>query len=127
MPIQRANVRKHFKKIKTALDKQGEVLHTEIDPIIQGMKLDIDNMDAQHIAAIDQQEDAINHTLPEIKNVILGIQNLLDSNDVCLVFEYTSRNEGFRSLPAQFQVTLPTFSPQEINREQIHQQIGSWS
>ena len=39
--------------------------------------------------------------------------------------EYTSRTEDFRSLPAQFQVTLPTFTPQEIQREQIHQQIGS--
>ncbi|XP_078331538.1 uncharacterized protein LOC144625207 [Crassostrea virginica] len=30
-------------------------------------------------------------------------------------------------MPAQFHVTLPTFTPQEINREQIHQQIGSLS
>ena len=28
------------------------------------------------------------------------------------------------SLPAQFQVLLPTFTPQEINRELIYKQIG---
>ncbi|XP_078331637.1 uncharacterized protein LOC144625266 [Crassostrea virginica] len=98
------------------------------------MKSEIDDMDAQHIAAIDQQEDAIKRIILEITQIILDLKRLLerlhdklDTSDVCLVSEYTLRFEEFRTLPAQFQVTLPTFSPQEINREQIHQQIGSWS
>nr|XP_022333168.1 uncharacterized protein LOC111130406 [Crassostrea virginica] len=134
IPVQRADVNKHSQKLTTALDKQGEALHTEIDTIIQGMKSEIDDMDAQHKAAIDQQEDAINRTIPEITQVILDLKGLLerlqdklDISDVCLVSEYTSRTEEFRNLPAQFQVTLPTFTPQEINREQIRQQIGSLS
>ncbi|XP_078331327.1 uncharacterized protein LOC144625119 [Crassostrea virginica] len=127
IPVQREDVNKHSQKLTTALDKQGEALHTEIDTIIQGMKSDIDDMDAQHIAAIDQQEDAINNTIPEITQAILDLKRLLDTSDVCLVSEYTSRTAKFRSMPAQFQVTLPTFTPQEIHREQIHQQIGSLS
>ena len=125
--VQRGNVNKLSQKLKTALDKQGEALHTEIDSIIQGMKSEIDDMDAKHIAAIDEQEEAINHTITEITQAILDLKRLLDTSDVCLVSEYTSRTEEFRNLPAQFQVTLPTFTPQEINREQIHQQIGSLS
>ncbi|XP_078342042.1 uncharacterized protein LOC144627898 [Crassostrea virginica] len=124
IPVQRADVNKHSQKLTTALDKQGEALHTEIDTIIQGMKSEIDDMDAQHISAIDRQEDAINKTSTDIKKVIQDLKRLLDTSDVCLVSEYTSRTEEFRSLPAQFQVTLHTFTPQEINREQIHQQIG---
>ena len=134
IPVQRANVNKRSQKLTTALDKQGKALHTAIDTIIQGMKSEIEDMDAHHIAAIDRQEVAINHTIPEITQVILDLKRLLkrlqdklDTSDVCLVSEYTSRTEEFRSLPAQFQVTLPTFTPQKINREQIHQQIGSWS
>nr|XP_022327045.1 uncharacterized protein LOC111126590 [Crassostrea virginica] len=127
IPVQRADVNKRSQKLTTALDKQGEALHTEINTIIQGMKSDIDDMDAQHIAAIDRQEVAINHTIPEITQAILDLKRLLDTSDVCLVSKYTSRTEEFRNLPAQFQVTLPTFTPQEINREQIHQQIGSLS
>ncbi|XP_022295526.2 uncharacterized protein LOC111104662 [Crassostrea virginica] len=127
IPVQRADVNKRSQKLTTALDKQGEALHTEIDTIIQGMKSEIDYMDAQHIAALDHQEDAINHTIPKIKQIILDLKKLQDTSDVCLVSKYTSRTEEFRSLPSQFQVTLPTFTPQEINREQIHQQIGSWS
>ena len=91
------------------------------------MKSEIDDMDAQHIAAIDQQEDAINHTITKITQVVLDLKRLLDINEVCLLSEYTSRTEEFMSLPVQFQVTIPTFTPQEINNEQIHQQIGSLS
>ncbi|XP_078331627.1 uncharacterized protein LOC111135056 [Crassostrea virginica] len=125
IPVQRADVNKRSQKLTTALDKQGEALHTEIDTIIQGMKSEIDDMDAQHIAALDQQEDAINRTIPKITQAILDLKRLLDTSDVCLVSGYTSRTEEFRILPAQFFVTLPTFTPQEINREHIHQQIGS--
>ena len=60
IPVQRADVNKRSQKLTTVLDKQGGARHTEIDTIIQGMKSQIDDMDAQHIAAIDQQEDAIN-------------------------------------------------------------------
>ena len=121
---QKAGVNKRSKKLTIALNKQREALHAEIDTIIQRMKSKIDDMDAQHIAAIDRQEDAIKHIITESTQVILDLQRLLDSRDVCLVSEYTSKTEEFRSLPAQFQVTLPNFTPQEINREFIHQQIG---
>nr|XP_022296893.1 uncharacterized protein LOC111106482 [Crassostrea virginica] len=65
-----------------SLDKQGEALHTEIDTIIKGMKSEIDDMDAQHIAAIDQQEDAINRTIPKITQAILDLKRLLDTSDI---------------------------------------------
>ena len=88
-------------------------------------------MDARHIAAIDIQEDAINHTIPEITQVILDLKRLLkrllDTSDVCPFSDYTSMTEEFKDLPGQFQVTLPTFTPQVINREKMHQQIGSLS
>ncbi|XP_078340740.1 E3 ubiquitin-protein ligase TRIM36-like [Crassostrea virginica] len=124
IPVQRDNVNKHTQKVTTALDNQGEALHTEIDTIVQGIKSEINDMDAQHITAIDEQEDKINHNIAEITQVILDLKRLLDTSDVCLVSKYNSRTEEFRNLPAQFQVTFPNFIPQEINREQIHQQIG---
>ncbi|XP_078341868.1 uncharacterized protein LOC144627840 [Crassostrea virginica] len=124
IPVQRADVNKRSKEMTTALDNQREALHTEIDTITQEMKSEINDMDAQHIAAINRQEYAINQKITEITQVIQDLKMLLDTRDVCLVSKYKSRTEEFRSFPAQFQVTLPTFSPHEINREQIHQQIG---
>ena len=127
IPVQRADLNNHSQILTTALDKQGEVMHTAIDSIIQGMKSEIDDMVAQHTAALDRQGDAINRTIIEITKIILDLKRLLDSRDVCLVSEYISRTEEFRTLPAQFQVTSPTFTPQEINKKQIQQQIGSLS
>nr|XP_022309603.1 uncharacterized protein LOC111115234 [Crassostrea virginica] len=127
IPAQKAGVKQHFLKLTAALNKQGDALHKEINSLIQRKQSEIGDMDKQYLAAITTQEDVINKALHEIKQVILDLQKLLDSDDVCLVSEYTSRNEEFRSLPAQFQVTLPTFSPQEINREQLYQQLGSLS
>nr|XP_022300788.1 uncharacterized protein LOC111108993 [Crassostrea virginica] len=60
------------------------------------MKSEIDDMDAQHLAAMDEQEDAINHTIIEMTQIILDLKRLLDTSD-------------------------------EINRGEIHQQIGSVS
>ena len=51
---------------------------------------------------------------------------MLNSDDVCLVTVYTSRIEEL-SYPLQLNVTLPTFIPQEINKEQISKHIGSLS
>nr|XP_022318604.1 tripartite motif-containing protein 3-like isoform X1 [Crassostrea virginica] len=126
--VQRADVRKHSRKQITALDKQGEALHTEIDTIIQRMKSEIDDMDELNIAAINKREDGINHSITEITQAIQDLRRLLDTSDVRLVSEYTSRTHEFRSLPFQFIITLPTFiPPHEINIDQISQHIGSLS
>ena len=84
-------------------------------------------MNSKHLAFIHKQEDAINQIIIEIEQTILNLRNLLDTSDVCLVSEYKSRNKEFRELPAQFQVTLPTFTPHVIDRKKINQQLGSLS
>ncbi|XP_078340533.1 uncharacterized protein LOC144627411 [Crassostrea virginica] len=88
------------------------------------MQSEIDEMDSKHLAVIDKQEDAINHTITEIEQTILDLKKLLNTSDVCHVSKYKSKNDEFRRVPAQFQVTLPTFTPQKINGEQIYQQLG---
>ena len=75
-------------------------------------------MESRHLVAKDKQEDLINRTMPEISMVILELRGLLDTRDAFLVFKY----EELIRLPDQFEVTLSTFTPQEINREQISQQ-----
>ena len=70
-------------------------------------------MDAQHLAAIYKQQKEITKSIDGITQDILNLQNLLNSDDVCLVTVYTSRIEEF-SYTFQLNVTLPTFIPQEI-------------
>ena len=91
------------------------------------MQSKIDDIQEKHQAAIDKQKYAINESIAEIKQIIKNLKNLLRNSVDCLDVKYRSRNEEFRSLPGQFQVVLPTFSPKVINKDQDNQSICSLS
>lgn len=80
------------------------------------MQSKIDDMGIKHLTAIIKQEDSINHAITEIEQKILELRRLLVTNDFNLVYEYKSKNDETRNLPAKFQVTLPNFTPKEMNR-----------
>ena len=115
--MQKANARKHSKILTNALKKQGEAVHRELDTVIPKIQSEINDMVSKHLAMIDKKDKVINHTIIEIEQAILDLRKLLATSDVNLVSDYKSRNEEFRNLSAQFQVTLPVFKPQATNRE----------
>ncbi|XP_078310799.1 uncharacterized protein LOC111137320 [Crassostrea virginica] len=125
--IQKADQRKNSQKLTAELKKHGEALHKEIDIIIQNKQAEIDVMDSKHKAALDKQEDAINNTIIEMKQVIQDLKSLLDTRNVILVSKYQSRIEEFRKMPNKLKISLPTFQPVKVNREQIMKQFGSIS
>nr|XP_022305049.1 tripartite motif-containing protein 3-like [Crassostrea virginica] len=124
---QKTDQLKHSQKLTAELNKQGEALHSEIHTIIQRKQAEIDEMDRQHAAAIEKQEDETNKALHEIKQVIQDLKSLLDTCDVGLVSKYRSRIAEFRKLPHKLNISLPNFLPQKINREELLKQIGSLS
>ena len=77
--------RKHSQKLKSELNKQGEALHKEINEIIEKKQSEIDNINTQHLVAIEKQEEVIHKALNDIKKVIQDINSMLYTSDVGLV------------------------------------------
>ncbi|XP_078322021.1 E3 ubiquitin-protein ligase TRIM36-like isoform X1 [Crassostrea virginica] len=125
IPVQRAEISKHFKELTTAIAKQGEIIHTEIDTIIKKMQNEIQSINRQHLTTIDKQEEAITGTIEDIQQAILELKRLLDTSEFCLVAEYKSRNVQFRKIPPKFKNTFPKFQPNKINKEKLREQFGT--
>nr|XP_022338021.1 uncharacterized protein LOC111133699 [Crassostrea virginica] len=122
---QRINRSKNSQKLKTTIQNHGDMLHKEIDSIIQEMQSKIDDDDAQYLALLDKREKEIKRNISQISEIILNLKRLLESGNVNIVAKYKSRNREFRMLPTIPNVSVPNFQPQEINREELLKQFGS--
>ena len=124
IPNQREELNANSIRLKNAFDKQGEILHKQINTIIKNFKSKIDKTGGERLEVLNELEKEINQNLIQIEESIVDLKNKLDSEDPYIVAAYKSRNEGFRRLPSHFYVSLPEFYPKSINAERINREFG---
>lgn len=127
IPVQRHNMKENSRMLKSAINKQGEILHRKIDIFVDKLSSLIDEMDYKLLAALNEKDDDYTNSISEIKQSITDLKTILDSNDMNLVSTYQSKINMFERLPSILTMTLPTFSPREFNKINIDEQFGSLS
>ena len=122
---QRVDLSENSQKVKVSIQKQGDMIHKEIDIIIHRLQAEIDENDLKYVDLLDIREKEMKWNIAQISETIFNMKKLLESRNVNIVSKYKPRNEEFRILPPIPKVSLPNFKPQKMNREQIIKQIGS--
>lgn len=125
--VQKVDLKKNSQKIAASLNTQRDIWHREIDDIVNKVKCEFKDIESKHLDVLNKQEVEIQRSISELTQNIVDIKKLLNSKDVLLVCEYKSRNAKFRGLPPKFKISLPSFKPNEINRDQLMEQFGSLS
>ena len=125
--VQKANLSRNSQKLTIDLYKQRDIWYREIDTIIEHFQTKISKMESSYGSVLREQEKYLRSKINEISQTILQIRSLLDSNDICHVSSFRSRNAEFKKLPAKLRVSLPKFTPRTINRWQLYQNFGSLS
>ncbi|XP_056004214.1 E3 ubiquitin-protein ligase TRIM71-like [Ostrea edulis] len=124
---EKAQLETNYGEITTIADQQGELLHREITAIVNQRKSDIQEMKNKHLSTLNKNTDEITQKMAELKQIMSDLKSILKSNDVSLTSTYKSRNSEFRTLPPKVRVTVPRFSAQKINKDQLNEMFGSLS
>ncbi|XP_056022956.1 E3 ubiquitin-protein ligase TRIM71-like [Ostrea edulis] len=124
---EKAQLETNYGELTTIADQQGELLHREITAIVNQRKSDIQEMKNKHLSTLNKNTEEITQKMAELKQIMSDLKSILKSNDVSLTSTYKSRNSEFRTLPPKVRVTVPSFSAQKINKDQLNGMFGSLS
>jgi hypothetical protein len=120
-----ANLEGNYVKFTTVVTKHGEELHEEIDNVINRMKNEIEMMKTKHLEILKKHLDEIKQIQLLIQQSLVTLTKMEESNEVTVTMEYRSKNDEFRNLPPKVLVSLPIFSPNLIDSEQLYKSLGS--
>lgn len=124
IPAQKAAFEINFQKLKLDVAKKGEEWHKEIDNIVNKLQFDINEMASGQKTFLKKQEDEYARIINEIKGSIISLTYKNSSNDFHCLSAYKSKNAKFKMLPPKPTVSLPSFTTNQINKEQLKQQFG---
>ncbi|XP_052679591.1 uncharacterized protein LOC128160328 [Crassostrea angulata] len=121
---QLANLDGGYEKLTSAMSKQGEQWHREIDIVIKKMKTEISEIKVKHRDILQKHLNEIKQIQSLIKQTLSAINEIEKSTEVSPTIAYSSKIREFSKLPPKIQVSLPTFIPKPIDREKLYSLFG---
>ncbi|XP_062598820.1 E3 ubiquitin-protein ligase TRIM36-like [Saccostrea cucullata] len=121
---EKVNVEEHYAELTTAVNKQGEDLHKEINNLVFKRKSEIEEMKVKHLTILNKQENEIKGNTANVLKTILQLKKTLASDNNLLASSYESRNFEFRNLLSTVTISLPNISFPQINNEKLNEMLG---
>lgn len=121
---QTANLDKEYEKLTTEIPKQGDLWHSEIDIIINKMKVEIGEIKVKHKDILQKHMNDIKQTQSLIKRTIIALEEFEKSNEVYSIIKYSSKIREFRKVLPKIKVSLPTFIPKQIDGTKLYSLFG---
>lgn len=121
---QTANLDKEYEKLTTEIPKQGDLWHSEIDIIINKMKVEIGEIKVKHKDILQKHMNNIKQTQSLIKRTIIALEEFEKSNEVYSIIKYSSKIREFRKVLPKIKVSLPTFIPTQIDGTKLYSLFG---
>ncbi|XP_065929906.1 uncharacterized protein [Magallana gigas] len=113
-----------YEKLTTAMSKQGEQWHREIDIVINKMKIQISGIKVKHRDILQKHLHEIKQIQALIKQSLLAIEEIKKSTEVSPTIEYSSKIREFSKLPPKVKIALPTFFPKPLDHEKLYNMFG---
>lgn len=124
MENQTANLDRGYEKLTTEISKQGELWHSEIDIIINKMKVEIGEIKAKHKDILQKYMNDIKQTQSLIKHTIIALEEFEKSNEVYSIIKFSSKIREFRKVQPNIKVSLPTFILKPIDGAKLYSLFG---
>ncbi|XP_065938047.1 E3 ubiquitin-protein ligase TRIM71-like [Magallana gigas] len=121
---QLANLDGGYEKLTSAMSKQGEQWHREIDIVIKKMKTEISEIKVKHRDVLQKHLNEIKQVQSLIKETLQTIRKIEKSTEVSLTIEYSSKIREFSKLQPKVHVSLPTFIPKPIDPKKLYSLFG---
>ncbi|XP_022296562.2 uncharacterized protein LOC111106250 isoform X2 [Crassostrea virginica] len=124
LEIQISNLDDNYKKLTTAISKQREEIHREVDNAINKMEKEIGDIKMKHQGILQKHLDEIKQVQSLMQQTILALNDIEESTEVSKTIHYSSKTEKFSKLPPKVHVSMPKFIPKEIEGEELCGLIG---
>nr|XP_022297460.1 probable E3 ubiquitin-protein ligase MID2 [Crassostrea virginica] len=113
-----------YEKLTTEMSKLREEMHREVDNAINQIEMEIGEIKVKHHSILQKHLDEIKEIQALIQQSQTYLNELKESNKVCLTIQYTSNNAEFSHFSPKMLVTMPEFQPKQIKREELCRLFG---